>query len=91
VIWLIGPPGYLSEPYPSIVWPILGFVFLPTTALAFSYSSHSLSEAGSLTPLGWVLVIVALVIDLGLHGGGGRAARRRRRRDRDRERERDRD
>ncbi|MCC6875285.1 MAG: hypothetical protein IT378_13345 [Sandaracinaceae bacterium] len=79
-VWLWGPAGYLSRPFPGIVWPILGFIFLPTTTLAFSYATQSLGH-GEVTPLGWVLIVIAILIDLGLLGGGGRAARRRRRRE----------
>ncbi len=79
LVWIFGPVGYLSRPFPAVIWPILGFLFLPTTTLAFAFSSHSLESAGHLSPFGWLLVILGLLIDLGLLGGGGRAARRRRR------------
>jgi hypothetical protein len=77
LVWLFGPRGYLSEPFPATLWPILGFIFLPTTTLAFAFASHSLEQGGGLTPFGWLLVIVGLLFDVGLLGGGGRAARRR--------------
>ncbi len=77
--WLLGPPGYLSQPFPADVWPILGFLFLPTTTLAFAFSTNSLEPAGGMSAFGWLLTVVGLAIDLGLLGGGGRAARRRRR------------
>lgn len=84
LVYLLGPAGYLSRPFPGIIWPILGFIFLPTTTLAFAFSSHTFTTSGgALTPFGWVLVIVGLVLDLGLLGGGGRAARARRSRDED--------
>ena len=79
VVWLFGPVGYLSEPFPGIVWPILGFLFLPTTTLAFAFAANSLAPAGDVGPFGWLLVVVALLVDVGLLGGGGRAARRRER------------
>lgn len=77
LVWLFGPVGYLSDPYPHVVWPILGFVFLPTTTLAFAFSTRSLEPTGDVSAFGWLLVIVALLLDLGLLGGGHRAARRR--------------
>lgn len=78
VVWLLGPPGYLSRPYPADIWPIVGFFLLPTTTLAFAFSTMSLEPMGGMSPFGWLLTIVALLIDAGLLGGGGRAARRRR-------------
>lgn len=81
LVWLFGPIGYLSRPFPGEIWPILGFVFLPTTTLAFAFATNSLAHGGALSPFGWLLVIIALVMDLGLLGGGGHAARRRRRDD----------
>jgi hypothetical protein len=83
LVWLFGSPGYLSAPFPGDVWPILGFFFLPTTTLAFAFATNSLEPAGGVSPFGWLLVIVALLLDLGLLGGGTRAARRRRREDDD--------
>ena len=55
---------------------VIGFLFLPTTTLAFSYSMNSLGEAGAMTPLGWLLTVIGLVVDLGLHGSGARRVRR---------------
>lgn len=78
LVWLFGPEAYLTRPFPGVVWPILGFLFLPTTTLAFAFASHSLASVDGLTPFGWLLVIVALALDLGLMSGGGRAMRSRR-------------
>jgi hypothetical protein len=69
-----GSRGYLSTPFPSSIWPILGFVFLPTTTLAFAFATNSLAPAGGVGPFGWLLVIIALLIDLGILGHNGRGA-----------------
>ena len=78
LVWLFGPVGYLSRPFPGLVWAILGFLFLPLTTLAFAFASNSIGPMNDVTPFGWLLVVLALLVDLGLLGGGGRAARRRR-------------
>ncbi len=60
------------------VWPLLGFFFLPLTTLAYAFSFSSLGATGEVPPLGWVLIILAILTDLGLLGGGSRARRRKR-------------
>lgn len=81
LVWLLGPTGYLVRPFPEAFWPILGFFFVPTTTLAFAYASNTLASGGEVTPFGWLLTAIALLIDVGIFGGSGRAAHRRRRRD----------
>lgn len=57
------------------LWPVLGFVFLPYTTLA--YMAAILNTGGTLTP-GWlVLIIVAIMADMAHWGGGYRTHRRR--------------
>ncbi len=75
LVWLFGG-GYLHRAYGSMLWPLLGFFFLPVTTLAFAFGVNSLGHAGQMPPLGWLLVAVGLVVDLGLMGGGGKSARR---------------
>jgi hypothetical protein len=75
LVWLLGG-SYLERAYGGWLMPLLGFFFLPLTTLAFAFSSHSLSYAGQVTPLGWLVVIVALCVDIGLVGGGRQSAKR---------------
>lgn len=48
--------------FSSLMWPILGFVFLPTTLLWYSAVHHWFGGAWTLWP--FVGLVVALVIDL---------------------------
>ncbi len=66
---------WFSAAFNTILWPILGFVFMPYTTLA--YMAAMLNNHHSVNG-GWlVLIVIAVLIDLGGHGG---VARRRRRR-----------
>jgi hypothetical protein len=66
--------NYLNEAYTSWVWPVLGFFFLPLTTLVYAWAWHQ--GDGSIQGIGLVGVIVAVVIDLGLHGASERGRRR---------------
>lgn len=70
--------GYLAAAYEGWMWPVLGFFFLPLTTVAFAYGMNSLGAPGEMTPMGWLLTIVALLVDLGFTGGSARQARRAR-------------
>jgi hypothetical protein len=81
LVWLFGN-GYLGRAYQTLLWPLLGFLFMPLTTLAYAFaynSNHGNVNGGYLA-----IVVAAVLIDLGLIGGGGKAGRRRRRRPRDR-------
>ncbi|MCG8423936.1 MAG: hypothetical protein MJE77_39070 [Proteobacteria bacterium] len=75
LVWLFGG-DYLARAVDSGGWLLLGFLFMPLTTLAFVYSMNSLGAPGQVPPLGWVLVIVAILLDLGLVGSGHSSARR---------------
>jgi len=67
---------FLGRAYETLLWPVLGFVFLPLTTLAYAFG---INRSGSIA--GWylVLVVLAVLVDLGMIGGGGDRAKRRRR------------
>jgi hypothetical protein len=69
LVWLFGD-GYLMRALHSGVWLVLGFLFMPLTTLAFAYATNSLPPQGSIPDLGWVLVGVAALLDLGIFGSG---------------------
>jgi hypothetical protein len=80
--WLFGG-AFIERAYPHLVWPLLGFVFLPLTTLTFAFAVNVLPGAGGVSAFGWLLTGIALLIDIGIIGNG-----RSRWRERERERER---
>ncbi len=62
--------NWFGQAYQTVIWPLLGFLFMPYTTLAYMAAmlnnNHELSG-------GWiVLVVVAVFFDL---GGQGRSAK----------------
>ena len=48
--------------FPSPLWPVLGFVFLPTTLLWYTAVQHWYAGQWTLIPI--IGIIIALLIDL---------------------------
>ena len=59
--------NYLQHAYHGLILPVLGFFFLPLTTLAYAWmiNSHMPLEGINL-----VILIVAVIIDVGGLGGG---------------------
>lgn len=75
LVWFFGG-NYLVRAYDSILLPLLGFFFLPLTTLTFAFGVNSLSPPGHMSPVGWLLTGLAVLVDIGLLGGGGKSAKR---------------
>ncbi|HEX4054965.1 MAG TPA: hypothetical protein VHX86_11930 [Tepidisphaeraceae bacterium] len=66
--------NWFSAAFNTILWPIIGFLLMPYTTLA--YMAAMLRNHHSVNG-GWlVLVIVAVLVDLGGQGGSTRRRRR---------------
>lgn len=65
MLWLFG--DYLSRAYDGWLVPLVGFFALPTTTLAGAIAEN---ETGGLRSWGIVLVVVAVLVDVGIWGGG---------------------
>jgi len=71
LVWLFS--HYLHRAYQTAIWPVLGFFFMPMTTLAYAWAINS---SGAVEGFQLVVVIIAVLIDLGIVGGS--AANRRR-------------
>lgn len=70
-LWLT---SYLNGVFQTALWPILGFFFTPYTTLVYAIAMHN----GGLTNLWMVALVIAVIVDLGVHGGSERHRRGRR-------------
>ena len=59
--------GYLARAYESVLWPVLGFVFMPLTTIAYAWGKNE-NEHGSIEGIHFVVVILAVLADLGVIG-----------------------
>lgn len=73
MILLVIFSDYMGRAYQTILWPVLGFIFMPYTTLAYAFAMNS---NGSVSGFYLVIVIIAVLFDLGALGGGGQASRR---------------
>ncbi len=67
--------NYIGRAYETTIWPLLGFFCMPLTTLAYAWAINS---RGSVAGLHLVVVVIAVLMDLGLIGGSARSRRRRR-------------
>jgi len=65
---------YIGTAYETNLAPLLGFFFLPTTTLAYAWAIHS---RGSVEGFQLVVVVLAVLIDLGILGGSAHGRRER--------------
>ncbi len=60
---------YIGNAYETVLWPFLGFLFLPLTTLVYAWAAHG--EQG-VSGMRFAIVIVAVLLDLGIVGGNAR-------------------
>ena len=66
---------YIGRAYDSLLWPLVGFLFMPLTTLAYAWAINS---RGSVEGLQLVVVVIAILMDLGLIGGSAASRKRAR-------------
>lgn len=66
--------GYLGRAYDTTLWPVLGFFFMPVTTLAYAWAVNT---NGTVTGVYLVVVVIAVLMDLGSNGHGASQGRRK--------------
>lgn len=63
--WYFMDTARWNAAFSNILWPCLGFLFLPWTTMAWVWMSP-----GGVTGLEWVIVGLGFLLDIGAFGGG---------------------
>ena len=58
---------FFQQPFNGLLIPVLGFIFMPWTLLAYAWAINS---TGQVAGLQLAVVILAALVDLGVIGGG---------------------
>ena len=64
-LWFL--QAWFRELFPNLLWPILGFIFLPTTLIWYAAVQHWFGGEWTLWPI--VGLVIALAIDVSPAGG----------------------
>ena len=67
---------WFQRAYDTVLWPVLGFIFMPYTTLAWMGATLQ----GGARGVWLLLLILAVIVDVGHLMGGGHSYGRRRRR-----------
>ena len=70
LLWLF--TGYLSRAFDGVLLPLLGFLFLPWTTIAWAIAQN---EFGGASAIGLIVIALGFLADIGVLGGGARGRR----------------
>jgi len=70
LLWLFST--VLDRAFATMLWPILGFIFMPFLTIAYAFA---MTAGGGVQGIWLVIVIVAALADLGAIGGQARSRR----------------
>lgn len=72
ILWLL--TDWFDGVFNSVLWPVLGFFFMPVTMLWYSVVVNH--YGGQWSTLNIILMVLAVVIDIGSWGGGYKSRNR---------------
>ena len=65
--------NYLQRAYHNMIVPLLGFIFLPLTTLVYAWMTNTHEPIAGMN---LIILIIAVIIDVGGLGGGAYRGRR---------------
>ena len=65
---------FIGRAYDTLLCPLLGFLFMPTTTLAYAWA---INTRGNLQGVQLIVFVLAVLIDLGMVGGSASVGRER--------------
>ena len=68
VLLLVIFSDYIGNATQTWIWPLLGFIFMPLTTLAYAFAWH-MQPSGQVSGLGIAIIVVAALMDLSTCGG----------------------
>lgn len=72
VLWFF--TDWFNGVFNTLLWPVLGFIFLPVTMLWYSVVINQ--YAGQWSSVNIIIMVIAVVIDMGSWGSGYKSKRR---------------
>jgi len=72
VLWIF--TNWFNGVFSSLLWPVLGFVFLPVTMLWYSVVINNFGGVWNITNI--IVMVLAIAIDMGSWGGGYKSRNR---------------
>jgi hypothetical protein len=64
ILWWLFRPAVWAATFNTLIWPILGIIFMPWTLLIYMIA-FPIDNVWN-----WVFLILAVIVDLGSYGGG---------------------
>ena len=68
IAWWLLDPARWALAFSSALLPILGFILLPWTTLVYVWVAP-----GGIDTLGLIVLVLAVIVDIGAYGGGYRS------------------
>ena len=65
IVFVVIFSDFIGRAYDTVLWPLLGFVFMPLTTLVYAWAINS---RGELAGIQLAIFIIALCVDFGLVG-----------------------